>query len=118
MTAKWPDRSGALNRKILLARGLPPRQKRPNPRTSGQWRRAVADVKARSGGRCEARAIPECRTAGQHRHHIWLRSRGGPDEAWNLLNVCFACHDWIHAHPREATEGGFMRSEWDGNLGR
>jgi 5-methylcytosine-specific restriction endonuclease McrA len=31
-----------------------------------------------------------------HVHHIVFRSNGGPDESWNLLTVCLACHDGLH----------------------
>jgi len=29
-------------------------------------------------------------------HHIILASAGGPDESWNLLYLCRACHDLCH----------------------
>jgi hypothetical protein len=39
---------------------------------------------------------------GVHAHHRILRSQGGPHTDRNLLWVCLACHDWIHAHPGQA----------------
>lgn len=29
-------------------------------------------------------------------HHIIFKSAGGPDETWNLIFVCRACHDLVH----------------------
>ena len=37
------------------------------------------------------------RTWGLHRHHLVFRSQGGPTTAENVLLVCAACHDAIHA---------------------
>jgi hypothetical protein len=37
---------------------------------------------------CEA-----CRAAtATARHHIVTRGSGGPDEPWNILELCFSCH--------------------------
>lgn len=44
-----------------------------------------------------------------HRHHVLLRSHGGGDERSNTLDVCRVCHDYIHAHPAEAYERGWLR---------
>ncbi len=86
------------------------RRRRPNPELDRAFRNAVIDVKARSHGRCEANCADECTGRGEHRHHVILRSQGGPDEAWNLLNVCHRCHDWIHHNVAEARKRGFIRS--------
>lgn len=64
-------------------------------------------VRARSGGRCEARTL-ECTGRAQHQHHRRLRSQGGDNTTYNLLDVCRACHDWIHGHPAEAAGRGFI----------
>jgi hypothetical protein len=29
-------------------------------------------------------------------HHVLFRSRGGPDEAWNLVTLCEGCHRLLH----------------------
>jgi len=29
-------------------------------------------------------------------HHIKSRGSGGPNEAWNLMPLCFKCHELIH----------------------
>lgn len=85
--------------------------KRRNPRWDADWRRARTDVKARSVGYCEARVTGVCTTRGEHIHHIILRSRGGPDEPWNLMHLCNACHTWAHANPKQATRLGIIGSK-------
>ena len=45
----------------------------------------------------------QCQVCGTHRDlqlHHWLhfRSRGGGHDAWNLVTVCWRCHEQIHAH--------------------
>lgn len=89
---------------------------RPVSKKRAKWqivyRRECAAVNVRSGGRCEA-DTPDCPPGphrADHHHHVVLRSRGGLDHRNNLLHVCFSAHDWIHAHPAEATERGLMRS--------
>jgi 5-methylcytosine-specific restriction endonuclease McrA len=41
-------------------------------------------------------------------HHKQRRSQGGPDAAWNLVSVHRICHRYIHEHPTEAKERGFL----------
>lgn len=31
----------------------------------------------------------------------------------NLVSLCRTCHDWVHAHPQEAYEGGFLVHSWE-----
>lgn len=46
---------------------------------------------ARDGYRC---TVPGCRCRrGLERHHVWFRSRGGPDADWNQTALC-----WFHHH--------------------
>jgi predicted HNH restriction endonuclease len=40
-----------------------------------------------------------CMSIGTHVHHRKYRSRGGTNSLDNLLNVCPACHEWIHSNP-------------------
>ena len=42
-------------------------------------------------------------------HHIRGRGKYLLDERY-WLAVCFECHEWIHAHPREAKERGWLMS--------
>jgi 5-methylcytosine-specific restriction endonuclease McrA len=40
-----------------------------------------------------------CRVCGRRAtdtHHILYRSQGGPDEPWNLICLCRACHELVH----------------------
>jgi 5-methylcytosine-specific restriction endonuclease McrA len=48
-------------------------------------------------------------TSPAESHHIVSRGAGGPDEDWNVLNLCRKCHSEVHvngwlafgkAHPR------------------
>jgi hypothetical protein len=48
-------------------------------------RRAVE----RDGGHCQ---VPGCSRAAAHAHHVRFRSRGGKDEAGNLVALCAAHH--------------------------
>lgn len=59
-------------------------------------------------GWCEAKS-KVCTGRAAHRHHILRRSQGGKDEPANLLAVCSACHVFIHDHPLQAYEKGWMR---------
>ena len=34
--------------------------------------------------------------------------KGGGNDLFNLLWVCVTCHDWIHNHPEESYEVGWM----------
>jgi hypothetical protein len=57
-------------------------------------RKEDGSVYARDSYRCQ---VPGCRSRGPlHAHHIWFRSKGGPDFAWNLVCVCEEHHRAIH----------------------
>ncbi len=98
------------------------RLKRTPLRRVSDKQRAVIDELAasavvvieRSFGRCEANtpACPLREHEGVHRHHIKQRSAGGGHGPDNLLNVCAAAHDWIHAHPAESFEAGWLVQSW------
>lgn len=59
---------------------------------------------------------PECARCGKpadDAHEPGLRSRGAdPKDPKQVIPVCRACHDWIHANPKAATRAGFMRPSW------
>ena len=56
---------------------------------------------------CEA-AIPDiCWGRATHRHHKLAR-RFKDHSTENLLPVCTACHQWIHAHPAESYRRGWL----------
>lgn len=42
-------------------------------------------------------------------HHVLPRGRGGPDELSNLVALCRAHHDWVHAHPDLSKPLGLLR---------
>ena len=65
-------------------------------------------VSDRSRGICEAMCAHECARTAEHVHHRLMRSQGGSDEPDNLLHVCHVCHAYIHAHPTEAYERGWL----------
>lgn len=65
---------------------------------------AVPVVEARSKGRCEART-PDCRGAGEVFHHRIGRRTHAPNM---LLHLCDPCHLYVHAHPEESYEAGWM----------
>lgn len=64
----------------------------------------------RAYGRCEANtpACPEREHRGVHAHHVLPRSASVDHSPENLLWVCAAAHDHIHAHPAEAYDKGWL----------
>lgn len=63
-------------------------------------------VRARSRGICEA-ATEVCTGTAVHQHH--KQGRGAQlNNASLILDVCRECHDYIHAHPTESYEHGWL----------
>jgi WhiB family redox-sensing transcriptional regulator len=56
---------------------------------------------------CEA-ATNVCRGRASQLHHRKMRSHGGTNDPENLLAVCAWCHDYIHSHPAESYEAGWL----------
>ncbi len=138
-----PDTSRALNRlaggqlgrkqQKLTRRKHMPRAHSPKRRTrasafitQSEYELLREVVAARFGQLC-ARCGRHRDQVGLDPHHRQLLSRGGRDEAANLVALCRPCHDWCHAHPKTATGLGFIvpsRAEparrgmllWDGRL--
>ena len=46
-------------------------------------------------------------------HHIKRRSQGGEDTIDNLISLCRAHHDWVHQHPDESYQLGFLKHGWE-----
>lgn len=42
-----------------------------------------------------------------------MRRREGGHGCANLIRVCHTCHVWMHQHPREAHELGFIVKTWE-----
>ena len=48
----------------------------------------------RDGHRCMG---PGCtHVVSLEEHHLWFKSRGGPDDPWNLTGLCAGCHRLVH----------------------
>ena len=105
-------------------RGAPPKRS-PLPRrrqTVRPWLRAKspndfpsevrAIIRARSGGRCEARCAPNCTVEAMTVHHRQPRELGD-QRAVNGLDCCYPCHGWIHTQRNaEARRRGLIVSRW------
>ena len=72
-----------------------------------ELRAARKVVHDRSGGFCEAHT-PVCDHVAQHVHHKAGRKGVGAHSPSNLLHVCNGCHSYIHEHPQESYEAGWM----------
>ena len=71
-------------------------------------------VMSRNGGRCEPQVSPHCAKYASEWHHRKMRSQLGPDTIPNGLAVCPACHRYIHRHPEESYDKGYLvRSHYD-----
>jgi hypothetical protein len=80
-----------------------------------EYAKAKRQMRKRSKGLCEAR-LPGCTIAATDPHHMMRRSAGGEDVASNLLHVCRTCHRYIHEHPAEAIDLGFLKSRYRESL--
>ena len=82
------------------------RKPKPDPITPA----TKAEVRARSGGRCEWRDLDleRCINQANHYHHRLLR-RHGDHSAGNLMHVCFTHHEWIHRNVAESYQMGYLR---------
>lgn len=114
-------RSGPPARRTPLRASSAGMKRSPMKRThasSTDFTEAVkARVRRRSMDRCEAQT-PNCRRGGTlHFHHRKLRSSGGQGTFDNCLHVCTTCHDYIHAHPLEAVDRGWIIPSWENTAG-
>ena len=83
--------------------GATMRSKKPSEPTDA----TREQVRQRSRGWCEVGALG-CHMKAVHMHHRLQRSQGGGHGADNLLHVCRACHDLIHAEPQWSYERGWL----------
>lgn len=78
-----------------------------SPRKLGTVREYKAKAKAFRAARpiCEACGSAPTRDV----HHKHGRHGGAYLDSSTWLAVCRPCHDWIHAHPKEAREAGLLK---------
>lgn len=121
-------RSGPLKRKTPLRSVSKKRQ-----RLQGQ-RRALVREQLAARPKCEAGEVihlyyvdyfgrafawekfrtDRCQKRSTDIHEPLTRARGGSIvDLDNTVAVCRRCHDWIHAHPDEATSLGLLKHSWD-----
>lgn len=79
-------------------------------RTAYGWKKAATGCRDRVNGLCEADSpvCPGRPHRGDQAHHRRLRSQGGTDDPTNLLWVCTLAHDYIHRHPAESYDRGWL----------
>lgn len=58
---------------------------------------------------CKAGIPCVCTGRAECRHHILRRSQGGGDDRDNTIDVCSACHRWVHDNPAAALVLGLLR---------
>lgn len=64
-------------------------------------------VAKRSGGFCEARTSA-CTGFGEHFHHRAGRVGPGVNLPGSVLHVCVSCHRYLHSHPLESYDRGWL----------
>lgn len=95
-------------------KAIPKRQKpKQDP---PELRAGKLSVGIRAMGVCEA-GTEVCTGEVEHTHHRKMRSAGGSHDPRNLLGVCHACHDYVHANPELSYEHGWLLHSWE-NEGR
>ena len=72
-----------------------------------RYDRARTIVMESANGMCEA-ATRRCIGPAGQIHHRKGRDGDLVDDLDYLLAVCYACHDYIHSHPNESYERGWM----------
>lgn len=79
-----------------------------------KWVAAKRLVNERDGGLCV-----RCGSEATDIHHRTPRGMGGssdPETNYspaNLVSLCRSCHDYVHAHPAESYDDGFLVRSWD-----
>jgi hypothetical protein len=97
--------NSTLKRRKPLPRSATPRKRSRKKRAADDvWSAIVTDCKRERGNRCR-----RCRLVGDVRGHHWLpKGRGGPNEKWNCMLMCFDCHRWTHDNTKEAEAAGWL----------
>ena len=79
-------------------------------KTDGALVKSRKVVAERCQGGCEGRTAV-CTGMAESVHHVLRRSQGGGHDPSNLLALCTACHQWVHANPAKAIELGLLRKK-------
>lgn len=67
-----------------------------------------ADIKERDGNRCA-----RCgNTNNLHIHHRALRSGTTDERACNRVTLCQGCHNFVHMHPGQSIDDGWICSRY------
>lgn len=86
--------------------------KRENYRKGAAIPHAVRlEVWKRADGRCEIR-LSGCAGVGTDPHHRKLRSRGGSNEARNILLACRPCHETVTSPALPKDTARFRTFAW------
>jgi 5-methylcytosine-specific restriction endonuclease McrA len=77
------------------------------------WEAARKQVILRDDGKCR-----RCGRSGTDAHHRQLRGMGKTSgermyDMASLILLCRDCHSWIHLHPSESYESGWLVHSWD-----
>ena len=113
-------RGGPLQRRSALARRARLKPMSDKRRAVSVARRAFVSRVLAARPMCEAAkriaSVDDEHACGRDSvdvHEVKTRGRGGDilDEA-NVLALCRACHDWIHAHPATSLRVGLLASSW------
>ena len=103
-----------MKRSRIKPKRTEPRRREAPAWTYEEWQEANHQLLARAGSACERCGNP---LTGENlsRHHRQRRRDGG-DRLTNLLLLCGSgstgCHGWVHAHPEEAREQGWIVPSW------
>lgn len=99
---KTPIKSNRELKRVPISPKPPKRSKRPKFEIPEH---VATAVRRRSGWECERAG---CFSKASHLHHRLMRSQGGAHTVENLLHVCPPCHRYIHDHPEESYEKGWL----------
>lgn len=65
-------------------------------------------VMHRALGRCEVQVVPSCRPGEPEWHHRQRRGHAHDHAPSNGIAGCRPCHSYIHAHPEESRDRGWI----------
>lgn len=85
----------------------------PGKNSRSEWDSAKRACFERDEGKCR-----KCSRPATDCHHLKPRQMGGrkdPEVNFglaNLVSLCRECHSWIHLHPAESYEKGWLVHSW------